>query len=255
MKFVSRLLLVCCLLLSSGLSRGQYLTYYPNAITYQGVGGFFDATAFAVDSRGNTYVATDYINNIVHKITPAGVVTNYAGRSSGSTGLFGVDSVPAITMSIGRISSMAVDGKGNLYMVDYDNEAVLRVDTNGYMQTIAGGFSAAGWAYWFLGDTIAIHTFLNRPAGVACDKVGNVYITQVGNGRVRKIASGYIHTIAGNGVIGYLGDGGLATAANLTLNGGIAVDTLGNIYLAGTNCRKIGTDGIIRSIAGNGIPG
>ena len=256
MKFVSRLMLVSCLLLSSGLSRGQYLTYYPNAATYRGVGGFYGATAFAVDSRGNTYVATDYINNIVHKITPAGVVTNYAGRSSGSTGLFGVDSVPAITMSIGRISSMAVDGKGNLYMVDYDNEAVLRVDTNGYMQTIAGGFSAAGWAYWFfLGDTIAIHTFLNRPAGVACDKVGNVYITQVGNGRVRKIASGYIHTIAGNGVIGYSGDGGLATAANLTLNGGIAVDTLGNIYLAGTNCRKIGTDGIIRSIAGNGIPG
>src|ERR1019366_2493077 len=72
-----------------------------------------------------------------------------------------------------------------------------------------------------------------NPTGVAVDSVGNLYIAEAGSERVRRVsASGIITTVAGNGNGGFSGDGGPAVAADLTPDG-VAVDIIGNLYIAG----------------------
>ncbi len=93
----------------------------------------------------------------------------------------------------------------------------------------------------------------------AVDQSGNVYFTDNANHRVRKISTtGTITTIAGNGIPGFTGDGGAATAAELSGPSGVAVDVAGNVYIADVTTRrvrKINTGGIITTIAGTGIAG
>ncbi len=111
----------------------------------------------------------------------------------------------------------------------------------------------------FSGDTsLATAAQLNNPSGVAIDSVGNVYIADSANSRVREVnTSGVITTFAGTGVSGYTGDNGEATSATLMDPVGVAVDSLGNVYIAdGTAAviRKV-TNGIITTIAGTGKGG
>ena len=98
---------------------------------------------------------------------------------------------------------------------------------------------------------------LSSPRGVAADGAGNIYIADSGNHRIRKVdAAGVISTVAGNGVDGFSGDGGPATAAELRWPGDVAVDGAGNIYIAGISNNRIrkvdASTGIITTIAGNG---
>ena len=105
----------------------------------------------------------------------------------------------------------------------------------------------------------AISARLSYPEGVAVDTYGNIYIADISNSRIRKVnASGIISTVAGDGTFGYSGDGGPAT--NAVLNGprAVAVDTLGNIYIADTSnlvIRMINASGIISTVAGDGTYG
>ena len=91
------------------------------------------------------------------------------------------------------------------------------------------------------------------------DGFGNFYIGEWGNNRIRKVnASGIITTVAGNGSAGYSGDGGLATGAQLFEPEGVAVDALGNIYIADSyneRIRKVDANGVISTLAGNGGAG
>jgi len=103
---------------------------------------------------------------------------------------------------------------------------------------------------------------LNSPIGIALDASGDIYIADDGNNRIRKINNnGIITTIAGKGTAGYSGDGGLADSAQLNTPSGIAVDAIGNVYIAdghNSRIRKISTNGIITTIAGkdtNGFSG
>ncbi|MGB7720244.1 MAG: hypothetical protein WBL65_10115 [Bryobacteraceae bacterium] len=95
--------------------------------------------------------------------------------------------------------------------------------------------------------------------GIAIDRWGNLYLSDTGNHRVRKIStSGFITTLAGTGVAGFSGDGGPATAAQLNLPYGLAADLAGYVYVADLNndrVRRIGPDGVITTVAGNGIRG
>ena len=202
-------------------------------------------SGLAIDAAGNIYVA-NYTNSRIRKISN-GVITTVAG--TGAAGFSG-DNGPATSAKIALPQGIAVDGNGTLYIADEYNNRIRKV-TNGTITTLAGGGNS-------LGDGgPATSAQLNQPWGVAANG-GNVFIADAGNNRIRKVDSnGMITTIAGTGIAGFSGDGGPATSAQLSYPTGVAVDAIGNIYIAGfgdSRVRKI-TNGTITTVAGTGLAG
>ncbi len=205
----------------------------------------------AVDAAGNLYVA-DTGNNVVRRVSPAGVITTVAG--SGTAGGNG-DGSAAAGAQLNAPQGLAVDAAGNLYIADTLNARVRRVSTSGAISTVAGngtpGFGGDGGA--------ATSAQLHTPASVAVDAAGNLFIADFNNNRIRRVsAGGTITTVAGNGGSGYSGDGGSATNAQLMTPQGVAVDGAGNLYIADTGnsaVRLVSSGGVISTIAGNGAAG
>ena len=214
---------------------------------------FITPTDIAMDTFGNFYV-TDYEYDCVYKIDTGLMVHLIAGN--GTWGFYG-DGGPATAAQFDRPNSIAVDFPGNIYVSDVGNQRVRVINTGGTINTLAGngtpGYSGDGFP--------ATAAELNSPWSVGVDKRGaNVYIVDGTNNLVRKVvtATGTISTFAGTGTIGFSGDGGAANAADLFYPWGIAVDTLGNVYIGdATNVRirKVNTFGIINTFAGNGSGG
>ena len=205
----------------------------------------------AVDGSGNLYIA-DYANSRVRKVDGSGTITTVAG--TGTAGFSG-DGGPATSAELDHPVGVAVDGSGNLYIADYDNNVVRKVNGSGTITTIAGtgtfGFSGDGGP--------ATSAELSSTAGVALDGSGNLYIADEDNSRVRKVdGSGTITTVAGTGTAGFSGDGGPATSAELNFPGGVAVDGSGNLYIADAinhRVRKVDGSGTITTVAGTGTFG
>ena len=205
-----------------------------------------------VDVAGNLYIS-DAANNRIRKINTNGIISTVAGNGTGGyTG----DGSAATSAELNNPLGVAVDGTGNLYIVDYGNSVVRKVNNGGIISTIAGtggfGYSGDGGA--------ATSAQLYYPQGIAMDGSGNIYIADVGNYVIRKVnAGGIISTVAGNNTPGYSGDGAAATSAQLSQQPtGIYVDASSNIFIAdqGNNViRKVNTGGIISTIAGNGTGG
>jgi RHS repeat-associated protein len=127
----------------------------------------------------------------------------------------------------------------------YTNNAVI-------VKTVAGNGNAG-----YGGDGgLAVETSIDTPSSVALDSIGNFYIASSSTNRILKVdTEGIITAVAGNGTQGYSGDGGPATEASLYYPSGVAIDSDGNIYIADNNnnrIRKVDTNGIITTIAGNG---
>src|SRR5208282_1432049 len=184
-------------------------------------------------------------------LPPNGIITTVAGN--GTAGYSG-DGGAATNAKLYWPSGVAVDATGNLFIADYVNNRVREVGANGIITTVAGGGSNG------LGDGgAATNAELYYPAGVAVDATGSLFIADEGSQRIRKVGSnGIITTVAGNGTQGYSGDGGAATNAELYLPTGVAVDASGNLFIvdSGNNViRKVGTNGIIATVAGNGTGG
>jgi trimeric autotransporter adhesin len=181
-----------------------------------------------------------------------GIIITVAGDST--RGFFG-DGGAASATSLNYPQCVTFDTSGNLYIADGDNHRVRKVTPSGIISTVAGigtwGYSGDGGA--------ATAAKLNLPAGIAFDAFGNLYVSDFGDHCVRMVTpSGTISTVAGNGIGGYSGDGGAATAAELDFPQGVAVDTMGNLYIAdgGNNrVRKVTPSGIISTIAGDGTAG
>jgi len=197
----------------------------------------------AVDGKGNIYI----VNNttwIVQKVNTSGIISIYVAS--------GILTYPW---------GIAVDNTGNIYIVDQPNNFIRKVDTSGIISIVAGNdTSAVGGMGGYTGDGgPATSADLDWPSAVAVDNAGNIYIADNGSNVIRKVdTAGIISTIAGNHYLptGYSGDGGAATAAQLsiTVNSGVAVDASGSLYITDVGnqvIRKVNTAGIISTFAGN----
>ena len=154
-------------------------------------------------------------------------------------------------------NGVTVDAAGNIYIADLSKSVIRKVDTAGIITTVAG---FAGESTVFSGDgglaTKASIYISSNHDGLAVDSAGNLYIADDGHHRIRKVnTNGIINTVAGNGKLNYSGDGVAATSTSLYRPSGVAVDKAGNLYIADTNnarIRKVDTNGIITTVAGNG---
>jgi cysteine-rich repeat protein len=205
----------------------------------------------AVDLLGNVYIA-DTSNGRVRRVDTTGTIASIAGDGTLDLGEGGA--ATSTQISICTPSGVAVDASGSVYIAEGCFSRVSRVDSNGLFTTVAGtgvaGYTGDGGA--------ARNAQLGTPAGVALDGMGNLYITDYGDQRVRRVDSaGVITTIAGTGIAGYSGDGGPATSAQLNGPSGVAIDGIGNVYIADTvngRIRRIDTAGVITTVAaGNGV--
>jgi sugar lactone lactonase YvrE len=210
----------------------------------------YNPTGVAVDTAGNLFIA-DKGNYRIRKVTTGGVISTVAGN--GTAGFSG-DGGPATSAQLNEPNGVAVDTAGNLFIADLSNQRIRKVTPAGIISTVAGngtgGFSGDG------GPATSAQFY--SPDGAAVDTSGNMFIADVGNNRVRKVTpGGVISTVAGGGTSG-LGDGGLATSAELNFPWGVAVDTAGNLFIGDTSnnrVRKVTPGGVITTVAGNGTFG
>ncbi len=168
-------------------------------------------------------------------------------------GGFPPDGSTAISTGLGAVAGVAVDGGGRVFFSLSDFHVVLRLDPDGTITRVAGNGS-----YGYSGDDgPAASAQLAKPAGIALDRDGNLYIAEIQSRRVRKVSGGTITTVAGNGTAGFSGDNGPATAAQFFSPQAVAVDSAGNLYIADTGNRRIRkvSGGTITTFAGNGAGG
>jgi cysteine-rich repeat protein len=207
-------------------------------------------TGVAVDGLGNVYIA-DSGNNMIRRVDRNGMLSTVAG--TGDRGYNG-DGLAATSATLSDPWDVAVDGLGNMYIADRDNHRVRRVDNHGMISTVAGTGTRG-----YNGDGLAATSQLAVPHGVTLDRLGNLYIADSGNSRIRRVdSSGMISTVAGTGTRGYNGDGLAATSAHLVFPSSVAVDGLGNVYIADSashRIRRVDTLGVISTIAGTGTRG
>jgi len=173
-------------------------------------------TGVAVDGSYNLYIA-DSDNQRIRKVDNLGKITTIAG-----SGQVGYSCANGIATSVGlhTPTGVAVDGKGDVFIADYGNQCIRKVDSLGNITTVAGDTIPTYGG----DDGPATDAALNYPTGVAVDSSGILYIADYVNNRVRVVnASGIIATLAGDGTAGYYGDGELASGAQLYQPTGVAV--------------------------------
>ncbi|MGA8108193.1 MAG: Ig-like domain repeat protein, partial [Acidobacteriaceae bacterium] len=211
----------------------------------------------AVDGLGDLFIADSHHNRVreVYGSGPnAGTIQTIAGN--GSAGYEATNSV-ANNTPLSVPGGVAVDGAGNVYIADTNNNVIREVNVaTNTMATVAGNASPG-----YSGDgSAATSAELNSPEGVVVDAAGNLYIADTGNNAIREVnaATGVITTIAGTGTAGFSGDGALATAAKLSAPYGVALDATGDLFIAdsGNNrVRKVDASGTITTLAGSANSG
>src|ERR1700733_2883779 len=194
----------------------------------------------AVDSSGNIYIA-DRTNDRVRKVTiSSGYISTVAGNGSSCSSPTGGcgDGSAATSANLTSPNSVALDSSGNIYIADSGDNRIREVNiSTGSISTVAGngtpGYSGDGGA--------ATSAEIDGPNGAALDSSGNIYISDTQNRRIRLVnpGSGHISTLAGSGTQGATGNGGPATSAELDDPKQIAVDGLGNVYLADATAEEV----------------
>jgi uncharacterized protein (TIGR03437 family) len=222
--------------------------------------GLGSPTGLAMDTSGNMFILIAGTGR-VRKVTPAGIITTYAGN--GTNG-FGGDGGTATSAELFPGHGIAVDGSGNLYIADLYNNRVRKVDSSGIMTTVAGSGTANSIGQGgYSGDGgPATSALVNLPTAVAVDAAGNLYIADTSNYRIRRVdkTTGVIMTVVGNGNAlpnnGNPNDGSAATSVAIGQPTSLTLDLAGNIYFStGARVQKVDTGGIIRTVAGTGVLG
>jgi len=215
----------------------------------------------AVDSAGNIFIA-DSSDNRIRRVDHASpfTITTFAGTGKpcpDPTTSCGDDG-PATSAKLNFPEGVAVDAAGNVYIADTKDHRIRYVDPKGNIHRFAGNGGACLDSTQKCGDTgLAINANLRLPQSVAADASGNFYIADAGDHKIRFVdTTGTISTVVGNGVQGFSGDGGNATAAELDLPGGIYLDSAGNIIISDTGnqrIRQVDSTGTITTLAGGGL--
>ena len=206
---------------------------------------FNQPSGVAVDATGNVYVA-DVLNNMIRKISPAGVVSTLAG-----SGTLGLANGTGAAASFYRPAGVTVDATGNVYVADEYNSMIRKISSSGVVTTLAGSGSLGST------NTIPGPVAFNFPTGVAVDVIGIVLVADQGNNLIRQVGpSGITTTFAGSGASGAMN--GIIAVASFKVPIGVAVDPAGNVYVAdaGNNMiRMINSAAVVSTLAGSGAKG
>ena len=195
------------------------------------------AQGIAIDVDGSVYIA-DTQNQRIRRIRPDGIIETFAG--TGVAGFSGDDG-PAIQAQLRNPNDVFLDGNGNLYIADTNNNRIRRVRADGVIETVAG----TGQDGFFGDGGPAILAGLKIAERIAVDHRGYLYISDHYSHRIRMVdPQGIITTVAGSGPVGggfggYAGDEEIATQARLSGPNSVAVDANGNLYLADRNNFRI----------------
>ena len=243
---------------------------------YSGDGGparsavLFFPSGLAVDSQNNLYIS-DYYNNVVRKITASSgtlngacTITTIAGKGP-SFGGFAGDGGPATLAQLFHPVGMVVDAQNRLYIADYDNDDIRRVDLGtGQISTLVGTPATPGYSGNGGPATLAAIKPTER---LALDGSGNLFFSDRFNFVVRKVAAASgtltgsctITAVAGNGTVGIPTEGAPATLTTMGGIDGLTVDCAGDLFVSDDirdQIRKIdGVTGNITTVAGAGTPG
>jgi len=203
---------------------------------------FAGPTGVVTDIAGNVYVA-DMGNHTIRMITPAGVVSTFAG----TPGAFGSADGAASAAQFNNPGGMAADTLGNLYVAESGNHTIRMISPAGLVSTVAGSAGVPGSA-----DGAGAAAQFNLPSGVTADTFGNIYVADTGNQTIRKIAGGVVSTLSGSA-----GSPGSANGAGATAQfrdpSGVATDSAGNVFVADYGnhiIRKIAPNGDVTTFAG-----
>lgn len=193
----------------------------------------------AVAKDGTIFVADEF-NHRIRKITPAGVVSTFAGATPGFSDGTGANA------RFSNPRGIAIDAEGTLYIADTGNNRIRKITPSGVVSTLAG--SNAGFA-----DATGTQALFNNPESLALDPDGNLLVTDRQNQRIRKITpAGVVTTFAGTGNVGFVD--GPAGNAFFNFPRGIAIDAESNVYIADTGnhrIRKISSSSIVSTLAGS----
>jgi uncharacterized protein (TIGR03437 family) len=230
----------------SGASLGDGGPATSASLSFQG-----PHAGLAVDSAGNLYIA-DYIHSRIRKVDSNGNISTVAGNgTTNGLGAFSGDGGPAISAGLNSPTGVAFDSAGNMYIADYGNSRIRKVDTSGTITTFAGiGNSGASDS----GDGgPAQSAQLGQVYDVAVDGKGNVYIADPEH--VREVNSSGTISTAAHGFFGTCNPAPTPVASADVAANGFAVDSAGNLYIAdkSADCvQELETDGMVSAVAGGG---
>lgn len=226
-------------------SAGEVSTYAGTGVAGFSDGDRAEATfnhpyGLAIDTQGNLYVG-DVENHAIRIISPDGVVRTLAGGRKGYS-----DRDGDLAM-FNHPYGVAVDGHGNVYVADSDNNTIRKITPEGSASTLAGNGNDG-----FV-DGPSSNAEFYVPIGIAIDALENIYVGDEGNSSIRKITrDGIVTTLAGNGQFSFAD--GVGSEAVFNAPGALAIDTKGNLFVADylNNCiRKVSPSGEVRKIAGS----
>ncbi len=243
-----------------------------------GTGASFDGPAgLAFDDQGNLYVS-EIGGNVIRKITPAAVVSTFAG--SGSAGMLdGTGSSATFNQPYGMTS----DDNGNLYVTDFNNHLIRKIDPQGVVTTLAGsGFGAgtgsgsgsdSGFGSGTFADGTGTEASFNGPLGIDIDHNGNLYVADAFNAMIRKITpEGVVSQFIGKGIDFGSGEPGpdsgvgpvaMGTGTDAVFAGipvGLTIDEQDNLYITqgffgAPAVLQATPEGVLQTILGGGESG
>lgn len=206
----------------------------PGEVNATGTAAQFTSPAgITQDRAGNIYV-TDLGSYTIRKITPAGVVSTFAG-----SGVNGNVNGVGTSASFNHPITLAVDANDNIYVADQYNNEIRKITPDGTVSTFVGPASG-----------------IVNPGGVAMDQNGVLYVSSIQTHQIFKVAAGAVTVLAGTGSVG--SSDGAGAAASFNQPGGLAVDGSGNVYVAdyaNNEIRKISSTGVVSTLAGSLSPG